>query len=84
MHRAGKVHPLLTRHGYAGVGVDCVRDQCPPRALCGSIDKRAVSRRGMACDSGTSGGNRNSAAPEMGAEARDLMQFTAMCQEVHA
>ena len=85
VHRAGKVHPLLTRHGYANVGVDCVRKHGSPDKLRGCIDKRKTTRLRMSPVIGTSSSERKLSSPRDGrAEARELMQSTAMCQEVHA
>jgi hypothetical protein len=64
MHRAGKVHPLLTRHGYAGVEVNCVRDLYLPAIY--SIDTRSV-----ACDTGRTAGKKFGSSSDGRAEARD-------------
>src|ERR1700722_8054867 len=40
MRRAGKVHPLLARVGYARVVVDCVREYCSSGKLRRFNDRR--------------------------------------------
>jgi len=59
MHRARKVHPLLTRRGYAHVVAGCVREHCSPGRSRGSIDKRNAFYRSTSCLSGMSGRERD-------------------------
>ena len=51
-----RLHPLLTRRGYAKFVVDCVQKLCSPAQLRGIIDKRKATR------SAVSRLNRNAAA----------------------
>lgn len=64
MHRARKVHPLLTRRGYANVVVDCVREHYSSGKLRSIIDKRKATRRGISCFCEMSGREREIQQPE--------------------